>query len=145
MNYNEWHKAHPFQLPRMEKADKLSDEEVSQARGMIAYYNKHRYTATQTISALQKKFLKLAYQPDAARVYWTETKKADTDATLDLGKDIGFKTFKVVLSPSACKICRKKTDDGARVFKAAELEKSGFGHKPPFHPNCYCILVPHVE
>lgn len=145
MNYNEWHKSHPLEIPRFGKSDKLSEEEVTEARGLIAYYNKHRYTATQTIKALMRKFGKLAVQHDAARVYWTETKKDDTNATLSLGKDIGFQTFKVILSPSACHICREKTANGDKVFKAAELEKSGYGHKPPFHPNCFCILVPHVE
>ena len=145
MDYKEWHQSHPFELPRLEKAEKLSDDEISEARGLIAYYNKHHFTATQTINALRRKFRKLADQPDAARVYWTETKRDDTKATLDVSREIGFDTFKVILSPSACHICREKTQNGAKVFKASELEKSGWGHKPPFHPSCYCILVPYVD
>lgn len=145
MNFKEWFQSHPFVTPRLEKADKMSDEEVTEARGLIAYYNKHRYTATQTIKALQRKFPTLKYQPDAARVYWTETKRDDTKATLVLGKDIGFDKYKVILSPSACKVCKQKTDQGNKIFKASELEKSGHGHAPPFHPSCYCIVVPFVE
>lgn len=129
---------------RFDKAEKLSDSEISQARSLIALYNKRRKTATQIIKALARKFGKLS-MPDAARVYWTETKRDDTNAVLDLGEQVGFTTFKVILSPSACTVCRKKTNDGTRIFKASELSKSGHGHKPPFHPNCYCILVPHVE
>lgn len=129
---------------RMEKKkDSLSDDDITEARGLIAFYNKRRYTATQTIRALMRKFN--MDQPGAARVYWTETKRDDTNAVLDLGKEIGFETYKVILSPSACHICREKTRNGDKVFKASELNKSGYGHKPPFHPNCYCILVPHVE
>jgi hypothetical protein len=143
MSYNEWHKTHPFQLPRLQKADSFSDSELPAARSLIAYYNKHRYTATQTIKAIMRKFS--VDQAGAARVYWTETKREDTNAVMELGEEIGFTEYKVILSPSACKLCCKKTQGGAKVFKASELEKSGHGHKPPFHPNCYCILVPHVK
>lgn len=146
MTYQEWHREHRFALPRVEKSDdKMSESEISQARSLIALYNKRRKTATQTIKALRRKFSKLADPSAAARVYWTETKRDDTDAVIDLGDEIGFDTYKVILSPSACKVCVKKTANGNKVFKASELQKSGHGHKPPFHPNCYCILVPHVE
>ncbi len=130
---------------RLEKASKLSQKDLEEARGLIAYYNKRRYTATQTINALTRKFSKLADPVDAARVYWTETKRDDTDAVLELGEEIGFTTYKVILSPSACHTCKSKTNNGTKIFKAAELQKDGYGHKPPFHPNCYCIVVPHVE
>lgn len=143
MSFKQWHAEHPFKTPRVEKSDSLSDSELTEARGMIALYNKRRRTATQTINAIMRKFK--IDQPGAARVYWTETKRDDTNAILDIGKEIGFTTFKVILSPSACAVCRRKTDGGTKVFKAAELNKSGHGHKPPFHPNCYCILVPHVD
>lgn len=145
MNYNEWHKAHPFQVPRVQKSDSLSDKEITEARGLIAYYNKHRYTATQTIKALQRKFGKLASQSDAARVYWTETKRDDTRAVANLGKEIGFDKYKVILSPSACPICVKKTSDGKKVFSQKDIEKTAHGAFVPFHPNCYCIAVPHVD
>lgn len=145
MSYKEWHTSHPFEAPRVEKSEKLSDEEITEARGLIAYYNKHHFTATQAINALRRKLRKLAAQPDAARVYWTETKKADTQATLSLGEEIGFTTYKVILSPSACRVCRKKTSDGERIFSDKEVAKTGYGQFVPFHPNCFCIAVPHVE
>lgn len=128
---------------RMEKTDKMSSEKISQARSLIALYNKKHKTASQTIKALMQKFGE--DQSSAARVYWTETKRNDTKAVQEIGKEIGFDKFKVILSPSACAVCRKKTEDGDKVFKARELNKSGYGHAPPFHPNCYCILVPHVD
>ncbi len=130
---------------RVEKSGSLTKKEIEEARALIALYNKKHKTATQIIQALQKRFGKLAYKPDAARVFWTETKKADTEAVHELSKELGFDTFKVILSPSACPVCRKKTSDGNKVFKSTEISKSGYGHAPPFHPNCYCILVPHVE
>jgi len=129
---------------RVEKTnDAIRDEDITDARSLIALYNKRHKTATQTIKALMRKFT--LDQPAAARVFWTETKRDDTNAVLDIGKEIGFDTYKVILSPSACPVCVKKTDNGAKIFKAAELEKSGHGHKPPFHPNCYCVLVPWVD
>lgn len=145
MNYQEWHKSHAFETPKFAKSDSLSSEELGEARSLIALYNKRRRTATQIIKALQGRFSKLTTQSDAARVYWTETKKADTQAVHDLAKELGFTTYKVILSPSACKVCRKKTENGSKVFKSSEITKSGYGHAPPFHPNCYCILIPHVE
>lgn len=130
---------------RVQKSDNLSDKEITEARALIALYNKRHRTATQIIKALQRKFGKLASKPDAARVFWTETKKADTDAVQSMATEYGFDKFKIILSPSACAVCRKKTDNGTKIFKNSELNKSGYGHKPPFHPNCYCILVPHAE
>lgn len=134
-----------FGKDRMEKSGKMSTEEITQARSLIALYNKQRKTATQTIKALMNKFGKLSDQSAAARVYWTETKRDDTRATRELGEELGFDTYKVVLSPSACQVCRKKTSNGNKIFKSSEISKSGYGHAPPFHPNCYCILVPHVD
>lgn len=128
------------------KGDKpLSDEELGQARGLIALYNKQHKTATQTILALKQKFGKLAYGSDAARVYWTETKRDDTKATFKLGSEIGFTEYKVVLSPSACPLCVKKTNNGNRIFTTADFEKKEYGHVPPFHPYCYCIVIPFVS
>lgn len=130
---------------RMEKARKMSESELTEARGMIALYNKRKKTAKQIIKALSKRFGKLADEVDAARVYWTETKKADTEAVHEISSELGFTKYKVILSPSACEVCRKKTDGGRKVFKSSEITKSGYGHAPPFHPNCYCILVPHSD
>ena len=145
MTYREWHTTHRFEIPRIEKSGKLSSDEITEARSLIALYNKQQKTATQTIGALQNKFHKLADQRDAARVYWTESKRMDTQATTSLSADLGFDTFKVILSPNACTVCRKKTQNGGKIFKTSELQKAGYGHAPPFHPNCYCIVVPHVD
>jgi rubrerythrin len=130
---------------RVTKSEKLSDSEITEARGLIAYYNKHRYTATQTIKALQRKFGKLSEEYKAARVYWTETKKDDVTATAELGKEIGFTKYKTVLSPSACPLCRKKSDNGNKIFSQKEIEKTAHGDFVPWHENCYCIVIPWVE
>ncbi len=65
---------------------------------------------------------------------------------VDLAGDLGFKNYKVVLSPSACAVCRRKTNNGAKVFGEAEvMQKAGeYGKFVPFHPNCYCVAVPFV-
>jgi hypothetical protein len=140
MNYSDWHKQNPFNIPRIEKADKMSESEITEARALIAQYNKRHKTATQTIDALMRKFA--VTQPAAARVFWTETKKSDTAATLKLGAEIGFSKYQVILSPSACKVCVKKTDNGKKIFSDKEVHKTGHGEFVPFHPNCYCICVP---
>jgi intein/homing endonuclease len=44
--------------------------------------------------------------------------------------------FQVLLSPDACKTCRAKTQNGQKIFTEAEFTKDGYGHRPPFHPNC---------
>lgn len=142
MTYKEWHKANVFVIPRLEKEEKMSDEELTEARALIALYNKKHKTATQTIKALSNKFRKLASEPDAARVYWTETKKADVKATHELGKEIGFTKYRTILSPNACALCRRKSNNGTKVFSNADLAKSGYGEFVPWHPNCYCITVP---
>lgn len=141
-NFKDFWKSHPFVIPRLEKDDAMSDNELVEARALISLYNKKRKPAFMTIKALRRKFRKLATQGDAARVYWTETKKADVNATLELGKEIGFTKYRTILSPNACNLCRRKSENGTKIFSSADLAKSGHGEFVPWHPNCYCITVP---
>lgn len=142
MNYKDWHKSNPFVMPRLEKkASDFSNEELTEARGLIALYNKKGKIASKAIKALMEKFGK--DEAAAARVYWTETKRADVKATSELGDELGITKYKVILSPNACKVCRKKTENGNKVFDKKQVEKAGVGKFVPFHPNCYCIMVPY--
>ena len=142
MDFKEFWKSHPFVIPRLEKEEAMSDNELTEARALIALYNKKRKPAFLTIKALRRKFGKLATQSDAARVYWTETKKADVQATHELGKEIGFTKYRTILSPNACPLCRRKSENGTKIFSNADLAKSGYGEFVPWHPQCYCIVVP---
>lgn len=110
-----------------------------QNRGLPAYRIIKRL---QTFKALKAK---LNPQYRAAAAYWTQVKKDDTHLVANASKDLGVEKYRVILSPNACPICREKTEQGQKVFKSEDVEKSGFGHVPPFHPNCYCILVPKID
>lgn len=121
---------------------RLTKAELVEVQRTIARLQKKGLPSSKIITALQKKNAKLSERWKAERAFWTETKRDDTEVVADLGEEVGFSDYKVILSPNACKTCREKTDGGRKIFKTADLHKSGYGHVPPFHPNCYCILIP---
>lgn len=125
-----------------EKKASLTKVEIIEIQNKISELQGKGYTSEKIISALQKFNGKVAERWKAERVYWTEVKVDDTDTVTDAGEDLGISKYKVILSPNACPTCIQKTTAGSKVFKSSDLEKSGYGHVPPFHPNCYCILVP---
>ena len=124
---------------------KLTKAELVDVQNTIASLQKKGFSSSKIIDALQQKNAKLKERWKAERAFWTETKREDTGIIGELGEDIGFEDYKVILSPHACKTCRDKSDGGRKIFKDSDLNKSGYGHVPPFHPNCYCFLIPVVQ
>lgn len=127
-----------------EKKTSLTVMEISDIQKKIADLQSKGLPSSKIITALQKFNGKLAERWKAERAYWTEVKSTDTEAIGDIGDDLGISKYKVILSPNACPVCIKKTDNGGKIFKSTDIEKSGFGHVPPFHPNCYCIIYPYT-
>jgi hypothetical protein len=125
-----------------EKKVALTKAEIVEVQNKIAELQKKGFPSSKIITALQKFNSKLSERWKAERAYWTETKVDDTDLIGEAGDDLGISRYKVILSPNPCPICVKKTSNGNKLFKAADLNKSGYGHVPPFHPNCYCIIFP---
>ena len=120
----------------------LSVNELKKVQQIIKTLQDKGLPSSKIINALQKEVSKLHEKYRAAAAYWTEVKRDDTHEIGDIGKDLGFDKYKVILSPNACKICREKTDNGKKVFTNKDIQKSGYGHVPPLHVNCYCILIP---
>lgn len=125
-----------------EKKASLTKSEILEVQNRISTLQSRGYNSEKIISALQKFNVKLAERWKAERAYWTEVKVDDTETVGEAGEDLGISKYKVILSPHACKTCLDKSDNGHKVFKSSDIEKSGYGHVPPFHPNCYCILIP---
>lgn len=121
---------------------KLSKAELIDIQKTIFELQKKGYNATKIIKYLQDHNAKLAEKSRAARAFWTELKRMDTEEVKESGKILDLDEYKVILSPHACPVCRKKTRNGAKVFTGKELNKTGYGHYPPFHPYCYCVLIP---
>jgi len=130
------HGVMPFEKERLTKAELIAVQDT------ISKLQSKGYTSTKIITALQKMNAKLSERWKAERAYWTESKREDTTLVADAGDDLGIDKYKVILSPNACKICREKTANGGKIFKTSDIEKAGYGHIPPFHPSCYCILIP---
>lgn len=124
-----------------EKA-RLTKSELADMQGIIARLQKRGLPSSKIITALQKANAKLSERWKAERVFWTETKRDDTEKVGEAAQELDISKYRVILSPNACKVCIGKTNNGNKVFKTTDLEKSGYGHVPPFHPNCYCILIP---
>lgn len=133
-----WH-THPFNAPRFEK-DKLSRDELSQAREIIRTYRSKGWPAYKIKTRLQKELGVNEFR--ASLIFDTETKRDDVVATRQLGKDVGFSEYKVILAPSACQKCVRFTHNGDRLFSQGEVQKSGWNAFIPHHPGCRCIVVP---
>jgi hypothetical protein len=129
-------------LEIFEKKASLTKSEIIEIQDKISQLQKKGYPSSKIITALQKFNSKLVDRWKAERAYWTEVKSIDSQIVGDAGDDLGISKYKVILSPNACEICRNKSEDGRKIFKSTDIEKSGYGHVPPFHPNCYCILIP---
>lgn len=125
-----------------EKKVALTKAEIIEVQNKIAELQKKGFPSSKIITALQNFNGKLSERWKAERAYWTETKVEDTDLIGISGKDLGISKYKVILPLRACPVCVKKTNNGRKVFKSSDINKSGYGHVPPFHPNCYCVLVP---
>lgn len=126
-------------------SSKLTRKELKELQDIVDRMQGDKKSSSQIIKYLQKWNSKLAEKYQAERALSTESKRLDTSNTINAAKYLDTDKFKCLLSPNACPICRKKTEDGNKVFTTKELQKDGFGHKPPFHPNCYCILLPQGE
>lgn len=126
----------------IEKSGALTFDELSMVRRTINKYRNAGKPSSYIISKLQEQFGKLSETYKAERAFWTELKRMDTSDVGIASDELKIDKFRVILSPNACPQCRKKTDNGSKVFSGDEMEKDGYGHVPPFHPNCYCIIVP---
>lgn len=141
MNFKDYWKIQngaPFEKSRLTKT------ELQSVQNKIADLQKKGWISSKIITSIQKMNPKLSERWKAERVYWTEVKRDDTAVVGEAGDDLGIDKYSVILSPNACKTCIKKSDNGRKIFKTSDIEKSGYGHVPPFHPNCYCILVPKI-
>jgi SPP1 gp7 family putative phage head morphogenesis protein len=122
----------------------LTKSELRQVQDTIAQLQKKGLPSSEIITALQKQSKNLRMRWKAERVYWTEVKSFDTKKIGEAGEELDIVNYKVILSPHACKTCRMKSEGGRKIFKSTDIEKAGYGHVPPFHPNCYCLLIPTI-
>lgn len=120
----------------------LTKNELVAVQNIIKTLQSKGLPSSKIITALQQEVSKLHEKYRAEAAYWTETKRDDTKTVGELGEDLGITKYKVILSPNACKLCRQKTENGKKIFSNADIQKTGYGHVPPLHVNCYCILIP---
>lgn len=124
------------------KAKRLNQQEIRAVNETIVRMQKRNVPSSQIITALQKQQPKLSERYKAERAYWTAVKTDDTQKVALAAEELDFDKYRVILSPNACHECIHKTNDGRKIFKNTDIAKSGYGHVPPFHPNCYCIMIP---
>lgn len=123
--------------------DRLSKEEIDGVQKLIKEMQAKGKPASVIIAHLQKYNDKLSEYYKAKRAFETENKDLQSKAVIHYADKLDINKFQVLIGPNACPICRKKTDNGQKIFSENEITKDGFGHRPPFHPHCYCVLIPH--
>lgn len=124
------------------KSSALLEKEIKDIRIYIKALQDKGATSKIIIKHLQAFNPKIKELWKAERVYFTEQKLLDSKIIKDAGENLGIEKYRVVLSPSACEICRKKTNNGFKKFTNSDLSKNEYGFYPPFHSNCYCVLLP---
>lgn len=119
----------------------LSQKDLMEVRNTIIKLQKKGKPSSKIIEVLQKMNAKLFEKWRAERAYFTEIKLLDTQIVHRAAEELGVTKYRVVLSPSACPLCLKKSNNGKKIFTDAEVKKAGDGFIP-WHPNCYCVLIP---
>jgi hypothetical protein len=142
--FTKWWKVQIQNKELFEKSEYLTKSELLEIQRTIYELQKKGLPSSKIILALQKQNKKLAQKWRAERAFWTETKATDTKKIGEAGEELDITKYKVILSPSACEACRSKCDNGHKIFKSSDIEKAGYGHVPPFHPNCFCVMIPTV-
>jgi hypothetical protein len=127
----------------MKTDDKLSQEEIREVQKYIEKLQSQGQKATDIIKKLQNYNDKLSEYYKAKRAFETENKNAQSKEIINSASNLDINKFKVMLNPNACKTCRQKTENGRKIFTEKEITKSGFGMRPPFHPNCTCLILPY--
>ena len=123
---------------------KLTAEELDEIRDNIQVLEAEGNISSAIIQYLQDNYPKLNERWKAERAYWTESKRIDSVDIKDNSKELGIKKFIIMPNTGACPLCRKVSGNGRKVFTRKELTFKGRGI-PPIHPNCYCIILPHVD
>lgn len=126
----------------LKSKNKLTEKELRDIQNTIRDMQKRGSNASSIIKYLQDHNAKLTEKYKAERAFYTELKRLDTQQVKTSGKYLDLDQYKVILSPHACEECVDKTENGRKIFKSSDLKKTGYGHYPPFHPNCYCVLIP---
>lgn len=121
--------------------DKLSETQLSQVQRKINFWDRKKVKYSDKVNRLRRE-PKLSEQWKAERVVRTEDKRNESDSVKTDAEELGFKTFKIMLSNRACKTCRTFTNDGSKVFRSNEMKKNGWD-VPPIHPNCSCLALPY--
>jgi hypothetical protein len=127
----------------IKSADRLSKEEINDIQQLIKKLQKENKPSSVIIKYLQSYNDKISEYYKAKRVFDTETKDLQTESVMRSAESLDINKFQVLLSPDACPTCRAKTQNGRKVFDESEITKDGYGHRPPFHPHCYCTLIPY--
>lgn len=143
MNFQDYWRMSTFEGDVLRKSsNRLSKSELKEIQETIHEMQKKGLNANKIIKYLQDHNAKLAERYKAERAFYTEVKRMDTDTVKEAGEELDVEKYQVLLSPHACQVCKQKTQNGQKTFTKTDLEKSGYGHYPPFHPNCYCVLIP---
>jgi SPP1 gp7 family putative phage head morphogenesis protein len=119
----------------------LTEKELKEIQQFIFELQQKGLPSSKIIAKLQEYNTKLTEKYRAERVFWTEVKRRESNQVVEAGENLELDEYRWILSPHACKICRKVSNNGKRIFTAKEVAD---GQVPPAitHPNCYCILVP---
>lgn len=123
---------------RFEK--KLTSRELNAVRADISRLNSQGKLSSQVISYLQRTFPKLSERWQAERAFWTETKRMQTTEVKNDAEELEIDKFRVLPNINACPLCLRLSGNGKKIFSKKNLDK-----EPPYHPNCYCVLLPVLD
>lgn len=118
----------------------LTEKELKEIQQFIFELQQKGLPSSKIIAKLQEYNAKLTEKYRAERVFWTEVKRRESNQIAEAGENLELDEYRIILSPHACDKCKKISKNGNRIYTSKEIADAE--EIPPYHPNCYCILVP---
>jgi hypothetical protein len=118
----------------------LTEDELVAIQNYIYKLQDKGLPSGKIIAKLQEYNSKLTEKYRAERVFWTEVKRRESAQVAEAGDNLELEKYRVILSPHACDKCRAISKNGTRIWDSNEIADAK--DIPPFHPNCYCALIP---
>jgi DNA-binding transcriptional MerR regulator len=118
----------------------LTIQELKDAQKLIRELQQKGLPSAKIIAKLQDWNAKLTEKYRAERVFFTEVKREESQQIAEAGENLELDKYRVILSPHACEKCIDISKNGKRIYNQDEIADSK--EIPPYHPNCYCALIP---
>jgi len=127
---------------KLNKSDALNQKELDRIRDKMDLWDDKNVPYSVKVDRVKRLSPKLKEQYRAEQVIRTEDKRLETEKIKEDAEELDIDRFTILTQPTECDVCQARSQNGTKIYTQSELDKLGGG--PPWHPNCYCLLVPEI-